>query len=120
MRYLVTDDSKLARRFLIKLLENYIHVDNITEATNGFEALEMIKIDKPDVVFLDLTMPIMDGYEALPKILEMSPNTRVIVVSADVQCQAKEKVLALGAYMHVEKPIDVDKIKEIFEIIKVQ
>ncbi len=117
MKYLVTDDSKLARLSLIKSLKIHVGDADIYQATNGAEAIEIVKNHKPDVVFLDLTMPVMDGYEALPLIIEEHPKVKVVVVSADVQEQAKTKVINLGAQLHVQKPINPDKIKEILKII---
>ncbi len=117
MKYLVTDDSKLARLSLIKTLKAHVGDAEIYQATNGAEALEIIKSDKPDIVFLDLTMPVMDGYEALPLMLELNPKTKVVVVSADVQERAKTKVIKLGALLHIQKPINVDKMQEILELL---
>jgi CheY-like chemotaxis protein len=90
MKYLVIDDSKLARLNLIKSLKNYIEEAEIFQATNGLEAIEIMQSEKPNIVFLDLTMPIMDGYEALPKLLEINPKANVVVVSADIQEKAKK------------------------------
>jgi len=117
MKYLVVDDSKLARLSLLKSLKNYASENNIFQAVNGLEAVNLMKEEKADVVFLDLTMPEMDGYEALPKLLELNPNSKIIVVSADVQKKAQEKVIKLGAQLHVQKPINADKMKEILDII---
>ncbi len=117
MKYLVTDDSKLARLSLIKSLKSHIEDAEIFQATNGLEAIEAVKKHKPEIIFLDLTMPVMDGYEALPKILEISPKAKVIVVSADIQVKAQEKVIGLGAQLHVQKPINADKMQEILEIL---
>ncbi len=117
MKYLVTDDSKLARLSLVKSLKNVAGDVAIFQATNGVEALHVMKEEKVDIVFLDLTMPEMDGYEALPKLLEMNPKAKIIVVSADVQTKAKEKVIALGAQLHMQKPINVEKMQEILEIL---
>lgn len=118
MKYLVTDDSKLARLSLIKSLKVHIEENSeIFEAENGEEAIEIAKQEKPEIIFLDLTMPVMDGYEALPKILEAFPKANIIVVSADVQEQAKQKVIRLGAKLHVQKPISEDKMLEILEIL---
>jgi CheY-like chemotaxis protein len=118
MKYLVTDDSKLARLSLIKSLKTYLGDDvEVFQATNGEEAIEVVKKEMPDIAFLDLTMPIMDGYEALPKMLEINSKLKVVVVSADVQEGAKNRVVELGAQMHVQKPINIDKIKDILEII---
>ncbi|MEO1938666.1 MAG: response regulator [Sulfurimonas sp.] len=116
-KFLVTDDSKLARRTLIKSLKEYILEERIFEASNGFEALKLTLKEKPDVVFLDLTMPVMDGYEAIPKIKNINPDIKIVVVSADIQEKAKEKVYALGATLHVQKPIKSDKMKAILEVI---
>ena len=93
MKCLVVDDSKLARLSLIKSLKEYVDTDDISQAGNGQEAVDSMANDKADIVFLDLTMPVMDGYQALPKLIELNPKTNVVVVSADVQEQAKTKVL---------------------------
>jgi CheY-like chemotaxis protein len=113
----VVDDSKLARLSLIKSLNNNIVDAEIFQATNGLEAIEIVKSKNPDIVFLDLTMPEMDGYEAIPFILESNHKIKIIVVSADVQEKAKAKVIELGAQIHIQKPINTDKMKEILDII---
>ena len=117
MKFLVTDDSRLARLSIIKSLKLYVKDSDIFQATNGLEALQVMKEEKPDIVFLDLTMPVMDGYEALPKLLEINPQAKIVVVSADVQTQAQERVIALGATMHMQKPINADKMQEILDVI---
>ena len=117
MKYLVIDDSKLARLSLIKSLKTHIEDVVIFQATNGEEAVELCKTEKPDIAFLDLTMPIMDGYEALPLMLDVNPQLKVVVVSADVQEQAKTKVISLGAQLHIQKPINPAKMQEILEIL---
>ncbi len=118
MKYLVTDDSKLARRVLMKALLPYTDEQHIYQASNGLEALQQTLKERPDIVFLDLTMPEMDGYTALPKLLKIKPDIKVVVISADVQEQAKEKVLALGAKFHIAKPINSEKLKEILESLQ--
>jgi len=115
MKYLITDDSKLARKVLKKSLFEYVDASDVLEASNGFEALKLILKERPKIVFIDLTMPVMDGYATIPKILDIDPDTKVVVISADVQEKAKERVLALGAKLHVEKPINPKKMKEILE-----
>ena len=113
MKYLVTDDSKLARLSLIKSLKTHEANAEIFQAENGELGVSTIKNEEIDIVFLDLTMPVMDGYTALPLMLEANPNLKIIVVSADIQEQAKTKVLELGARLHVQKPINADKMQEI-------
>ena len=118
MKYLVADDSKLARRVLKKSLCEFVDENDVVEACNGLEALKILLQEKLEIIFLDLTMPVMDGYEAIPKMLDINPDVKIVVVSADIQEKAKEKVLSLGAVMHVAKPINPTKMEEILELLK--
>jgi CheY-like chemotaxis protein len=116
MKILVTDDSKMARKMVIKTLTENIEGDlEIFEAQNGQEALDLYKEISPKIVFLDLTMPIMDGFTALEKIKEFDANAKVVVISADIQKLSMDRVLQLGAFNFVKKPIDSSKMKQIFE-----
>jgi len=65
------------------------------------------------VVFLDITMPIIDGVEALETIKNINPDALVVMVSADRQKSTKEKVLALGASALIAKPIDAEEFRTI-------
>ena len=106
---LIVDDSPISR----KMLKSCIPQDKgyeMHEAGNGKEGVEMYQSLKPEVTFMDLTMPVMDGYEATEKIIEIDENAIVIVVTADVQVKAITKVLNLGAYMVLKKAIKKDDI----------
>jgi len=119
MKILVTDDSKMARRMLIKTLNEYTSDDCIIlEATNGKECIEIFKEEQPNLVFLDLTMPVMDGFEALKYLKLHNKDVIVIIVSADIQKGSLDKVMADGANDFVKKPIDAAKMKAIFEKFK--
>ncbi len=118
MKVLVADDSKLARLSLIKEFKNIFQDEvDFYEAPNGLVAVEIYKEHLPSIVFLDLTMPEMDGYGALEEIIKINPNAVVVVVSADVQQIAVDKVKALGARAHIAKPISSEKMAEIFTIL---
>lgn len=118
MKVLITDDSKMARKMLIKTLNESITEEiEIFEAQNGLEALETYKQISPNLVFLDLTMPVMDGFEALEKIKKFDKNTKVVILSADIQKLSVEKVLALGAFNFIKKPIDSTKMQQIINKI---
>lgn len=118
MKILVTDDSKMARKMVIKTLRDVIG-DNveILEAQDGQEALNTYKEHLPKLVFMDLTMPIMDGFEALKKIKEFDKNAKVIIVSADIQKLSMEKASQLGAFNFIKKPIDLEKMQQILKRI---
>ncbi|MFZ2853060.1 MAG: response regulator [Rhodocyclaceae bacterium] len=101
---LVVDDSPIARKMLIRSLPAEWEIE-ITQASNGFEALAAYRAGKVDVMFLDLTMPEMDGYEVLETLRREDLNCLVIVVSADVQARAQQRVRELGAIAFIQKPV---------------
>ncbi|MDK2125655.1 response regulator [Parachitinimonas caeni] len=102
---LVCDDSAMARKMLIKALPSSWNVE-ITQAANGLEALEAYRAGKAEVMFLDLTMPELDGYGVLETLQKEGLNSFVIVVSADIQPLAQERVKQLGAIAFVKKPVN--------------
>ena len=119
MKLLVVDDSRMARRMIIKTLNELVNDDDlIIEGVNGQEAVSLYKEHKPSLVFLDLTMPVMDGFEALDKIKEFDQNACVVVVSADIQKISMDKVRFAGAIDFVKKPIDSRKMEQIFQKLK--
>ena len=118
MKILVTDDSKMARKMVIKTLNESTNIQlEILEAQNGAEALELYKQNLPKLVFLDLTMPIMDGFETLEKIKEFNNEAKVIIISADIQKLSIDKALLLGAFNFIKKPIDSVKMQQILDKI---
>ncbi|RTE86228.1 MULTISPECIES: response regulator [Gammaproteobacteria] len=106
---LICDDSSLARKQLARILPKDWDIE-LHFAENGQEALERIREGKGALMFLDLNMPVMDGYETLEEIRKNDLNTLVLVVSGDVQPEAKARVLKLGALDFIRKPTDVDTV----------
>lgn len=110
--FLVVDDSKISRKWLIEMIpKKILEHATIIEGVNGQEAIDLYKEYKPDVVFLDITMPIVDGFEALEIIKTLNPQAIVVMISADRQKNTKEKVLALGASAIIAKPIDAEEFR---------
>ncbi|KJU85443.1 response regulator receiver protein [Candidatus Magnetobacterium bavaricum] len=102
-KVLLVDDSKASRYGL----RNWISKEEgteIFEAANGLEGLQRFKEHQPDVTFLDLTMPVMDGFEALEEIRKIDPLAVVVVLTADVQQKTTQRVQELGAFMVLKKP----------------
>lgn len=108
---LVVDDSAIARKLMIRCLPEKWDVD-ISQATNGQEAVEAYRAGKADVMFLDLTMPVMDGYEVLKTLQNEDLNSFIVVVSADVQPRARERILKSGAMAFLKKPVDATAVTE--------
>lgn len=98
----ICDDSRLARRQMARALEGW-NVD-VSFAEHGLEALEAIRAGKADLLFLDLNMPVMDGYEVLERVRRDDLPVMIIVVSGDVQSAAYDRVMAMGALDFIKKP----------------
>ena len=106
---LVVDDSALARKILIKSLPPDWDVE-ITQASNGKDALAHYRAGRASVMFLDLTMPDLNGYQVLEELQHEGLDTFVIVVSADAQTGALERVKRLGAIAFIQKPVTPEKL----------
>lgn len=111
---LICDDSNMARKQVARSLPAEWEVD-ITLATNGVEGLEAIRAGKGEMVFLDLTMPEKDGYDVLDTIKSEGLKCMVIVISADIQPEARERVIASGALEFIRKPINGDKLLAVLQ-----
>ena len=108
---LICDDSNMARKQVARALPEEWEVD-ITFATNGNEALDAIREGKGEMVFLDLTMPLMDGYGVLEAVKNEGLKAMVIVISGDIQPTAQERVTSLGALAFIKKPINQEKLRD--------
>jgi len=113
LKVTICDDSRLAQRQLSLALKNW-NAD-ISFADNGQMAIEAINDGRADLLFLDLNMPIMDGYQALKAIRDQDLPTMVIVVSGDIQERALKRVTELGAIAFIKKPISLVKLNKIVE-----
>lgn len=118
MKYLVVDDSKIGRKMTIKALKALINEnDEILQASNGQEAIELYKEQTPDVCFMDLTMPVLDGFEATLNIKNYDDKAKIIIISADIQESSMQKAKDNGALGFIKKPISNDKLKALLEKI---
>lgn len=106
---LVVDDAAFMRLSLKQILENHGH-KMIGEAANGKEAIEKYMALKPDVTILDITMPEMNGLDALKFIKELDPNARVIICSALGQQEQLAKAIQYGATDFIVKPFDNSRL----------
>lgn len=106
IKVLLVDDSIVIRSALKKILTSDAEIDVIASVGNGMIGYETAKRENPDIVILDIEMPVMDGITALPKILEGSPNTKVIMFSTLTEKGAEitMKALRLGAVECLAKP----------------
>jgi len=101
---LICDDSALARKVARRNLPDDL-ANQIFEASNGMDALEIMGLHRIDLVLLDLTMPVLDGIGVLEEIKRRKLEVFVVVVSGDIQPVMKTRVIELGALAFIEKPM---------------
>lgn len=106
---LVVDDQPGVRYLLDIIIREEGH--RVRLGKNGLEAIEEIKASRPDLVFMDVRMPQMDGIEALGRIKIMSPETQVVLMTAYVSDETVQIALNKGALCCFTKPFDVDVLK---------
>jgi len=102
-KILIVDDSPVS----IKIIKSCIPKDRgyeFFDAANGQLGLDVFKQIKPDLTFMDLTMPVMNGFEALQEIVKLDSRAIVVVATADIQVKAIAKAHDLGAFSVVKKP----------------
>ena len=107
-KILIVDDAQLARRMMRSILAPEGH--EIIEAADGYAALEQYHLSAPDLVLLDMIMSDMQGIDVLHKLLELDPQARIIMATADIQTSTYEMAREAGASAFVTKPYNRDEV----------
>ena len=105
---IIVDDAAIMRFRLREILSTKFEIAG--EASNGIEAMNLYKTVKPDFLTLDITMPEMNGLDALKSILAAYPDAKIVIVSAVGQKQIVFEALALGAKDFIIKPFEPDRV----------
>ncbi len=105
MKILIVDDSPLIHSLLRKTLEKNGH-EVCGDAKNGKEAVELFQKLNPEVIFMDITMPIMDGMEASKNIKTINPKANIIMLSAMGDEEIREEAKNLGIDIFLKKPFN--------------
>ena len=111
---IIIEDEQLARQRLKRLLNNYQEVEIIAEAKNGSEGLELINQHQPDLIFLDIEMPILNGFEMLAKLGENQPK----VVFTTAYDQYAIKAFDEGSIDYLLKPIELERLDKTIRKLK--
>lgn len=114
---LVCDDSSMARKQVLRTLPEEWRV-SVTQASNGQEGLQAIRQGLGHVVLLDLTMPMMDGYQVLSAVREEGLDAQIIVISGDVQEEAVRRTRELGARAFLRKPFDPQELRSLLHELR--
>lgn len=118
MKMLIVDDSRFTQLTTSKLLETYIEDLDIAFAKDGEEGFNKYKELKPDYVFVDLLMPNISGQELIRLIKDYDKNSKIFVISADVQKNVREEIESLGIIEFINKPFTKEKVKSVAELIR--
>jgi len=106
MRVLLVDDSAAARRIVRVLLEDNTGFEVCGEAENGREGIEKAQELRPDLIVMDLSMPVMNGMDATRAIRRIMPNVPILLLSGHSEEGWRERALAAGAAELLTKPFD--------------
>jgi two-component system, chemotaxis family, chemotaxis protein CheY len=118
MKILIVDDSSMSRRMLRRIVESAGH--EVIEAEEGAAGLERFFLERPDLVFLDLTMKDIYGLEVLARLREIDPEARVIIASADIQDSTRAMVEAAGANDFINKPFSPEKVLKSLQSVLIE
>lgn len=110
IRVVLVDDTVEIRRLLRMTLEFDGRFNIVDEAGDGEAAIKATSEKQPDAVILDLAMPVMDGLQAIPQILEEAPQTKILVLSGFDSGSMSAEAIARGAHAYVEKGGDLDDL----------
>jgi PAS domain S-box-containing protein len=123
IRVLIADDTASVRLLLHRTLGSSELFAIVGEATDGRQAIELAIAEQPDVILLDLDMPVMDGFEAIPELISVSPGSLIIVLSGLESRDVTRRVLALGAHGYIGKKLGPDqllaKIAEMYRLFDI-
>ena len=109
-KVLIVDDAAFMRLNLKNILKDEFEVAG--EAENGKEAVELYQETNPDIVTMDITMPVMDGLEAIKAIQDIDPEAQIVVCSAMGQQKIVIQAIEMGAKDFIVKPFKKDRVME--------
>ncbi|MEA3522418.1 MAG: response regulator [Campylobacterota bacterium] len=112
---MVVEDEVVANELLSSTFKNFF--SEVTSSFNGKDALKLYKENAPDIVFVDIIMPEMDGIELSRRIKEINPDQIIIVISASNDIQKISESIEIGVNSFVQKPIDTKKIIDLLDSI---
>lgn len=114
MKILLCDDSMTVRKKLIQSITN-IKECEVIEAKDGQVAVEAYKTHSPDLVFMDIMMPVKDGLEALAEIVLSDPKAKVVMLSSVGTKSNLQRALKVGAVDFIQKPCEPSRLKELLD-----
>jgi DNA-binding NarL/FixJ family response regulator len=116
IKVLITDDHALFRTGVKTSLAHYPDIEFIGEAENGMQLLNLVKFLQPDVILLDIQMPIMDGIATLPEVKKVLPDVKIIMLTMNDDVSMISKLMEIGANSYLTKNSDSETIYEAIKL----
>lgn len=117
IKVLLVDDHELTRKGIGYGLKSYPEINVIGDVENGLKAIEFAKQNQPDVVLMDIAMPVMNGVDATRKIIELCPNTKVIMLTSVNDSKEVTASFNSGAHGYCMKDIHSDSLLKVIKTI---
>ena len=114
---LLVEDHELTRQGLAYALNNCEHLNIIAEAENGQEAIELNEKYHPDIILMDIILPVLNGIDATKKIKETSPDTKIIMLTSQGDQQKLFNAFASGADSYCMKNIKIDELISVIDLV---
>ena len=111
MRVLIADDIQETRRNTRLMLATIDNVEVVAIASNGLQAVQSAREHHPDIVFLDINMPEMDGLTAYSEILKIHPDTGCVIISAEKDTTTMRNAMSIGVQEYLIKPFTVEELE---------
>jgi DNA-binding NarL/FixJ family response regulator len=112
---LVDDDPDL--RLLLRYSLSDEGFDIVGDAANGQDGVEQARCLQPDLIILDLVMPVLDGLTALPQLAEVAPDSAVVVLSVETDAEMRGRALTLGAQAFISKPTTTQHLAGVLAVV---
>jgi DNA-binding NarL/FixJ family response regulator len=117
IKVLITDDHALFRTGVKTSLSHYPDIEFIGEAENGMQLLNLVKFLQPDVILLDIQMPIMDGIATLPEVKKILPKAKIVMLTMNDDVSMISKLMEIGANSYLTKNSDSETIYEAIKTV---
>lgn len=112
IKIVLVDDHKIFRDGFRLLLQSFPYVEIIGEASNGQEFLDLLQLEKPEIVFMDINMPHVDGVEASQRAVELFPDIKIIALTTFLDEDYLEKMLMAGVEAYMLKNSELDEFEK--------
>ena len=117
IKVLLTDDHKLVRSGIKNILEQASDIKVVAEASNGQEAITAVKLQRPDVVLLDIQMPVMDGIDTCKQLKKTWPDIKILMLTVHEEELYALRLIEAGALGYITKRADIDELHKAVRLV---